>query len=164
MDRTALEYTIEGLESIQPICQRNLFGSELQSNLPLLKAKLKLPVVSMGILYWIRSNFLDPNYYLTTYGALSTPMHIDLLREICSNHPLQHPAILDLLVKTFEMEPELEALAAVRNTRHSPPLSPFLNICAARFEENTFGQHHICYAVRICITSIRDNRTFNSED
>jgi negative elongation factor C/D len=113
VDRSLLSSTIEALEAVQPICQRNSFGSELQAAIPLLKSNLAHPVVSMGLLHWIRSNFTDPSYYTTSYNTLCTPLHLDLLREICARHPLQRPTVLDILVKSFEMEPELDALAAL---------------------------------------------------
>ena len=90
------------------------------------------------MLYWIRTNFLDPTYYTTSYNTLCTPLHLDLLREVCATHALQRHAVLDILVKSFEMEPELEALAAVCEKRERE-IYIYPYELSAGFEEDASG-------------------------
>jgi len=109
-----LDETIKALEVIHPIIQRNSFGSELQANFPILKQYLKYPVVSMGVLYWIRVNVTDADYYISSSHTLCLPIHLKLVRQISLLHPLQRTHILDLLSTMFELKTTgLDALAAL---------------------------------------------------
>jgi len=67
----------------------------------------------MGILQWIRTNLTDPAYYATSINALRTSFYLELLREIGYRHPFQRPAVFQLLRDCFEIDYDLDALAAV---------------------------------------------------
>eukprot|EP01114_Cavostelium_apophysatum_P017848 TRINITY_DN5391_c0_g1_i1.p1 TRINITY_DN5391_c0_g1~~TRINITY_DN5391_c0_g1_i1.p1 ORF type:complete len:603 (+),score=146.86 TRINITY_DN5391_c0_g1_i1:116-1924(+) len=112
-----LKTTLKALEIVQPICQRNSYGSELQASIGDLKENISFPVVAMGILQWIRFNLTDPEYYATSYNTLCVPIHLELLRELSSKHVLLRPQIMDLLSISFEMKTSLDALAALEMKR-----------------------------------------------
>lgn len=107
-----LEPTIRALELCFPVTDRKLC-SDISQQFDLLQGQLQHPVVSMGVLYWIKRNFLDSDYYNTNYNKVTTAFAIDILREVIFLHPQQWPSILDLLVNSFEMDTPLEAVVHV---------------------------------------------------
>ena len=68
----------------------------------------------MGLLYWIRVNWADRDYYTTSFSSFCLAIHLEILREISAKHVLQRPKVLELLTLAFEMDTGLDALAAVR--------------------------------------------------
>ena len=69
-------------------------------------------MVGIGVIRWVESIVMEPSYF-----KLSTehvPVHIAVLDEIASCHPLLHQKVLDLLIKLFESkQDELEILVQV---------------------------------------------------
>ncbi|EFA75412.1 TH1 family protein [Heterostelium album PN500] len=107
-----LNETIRAIDKVQSICQSNPLGSELQNVVPILKEYLELPIISMGILQWIQSNLMNKTN-ISSYNTLCTPVYFEFLREICLKHPLHRQVILRILVNFFELETDLDALAAL---------------------------------------------------
>ncbi|VVD02118.1 unnamed protein product [Leptidea sinapis] len=72
-------------------------------------AKQRFPVVGMGVLVWVEGVVTEPSYFkLCTEHC---PIHLALLDEVASCHPLLHHRLLTLLVKLFESkQEELEIL------------------------------------------------------
>lgn len=79
--------------------------------------QFSIPIIAMGVLTWIRYNFTDPEYYLTSFNTSCIPIHLELLREICDKHPLQRPHIFALLRDAFELETPLDALTSLEMKR-----------------------------------------------
>lgn len=72
----------------------------------------RFPVVSLGIIRWVECTVTEPSYFkLCTEHC---PVHLALLDEVVTCHPLLHPKILRLLVHLFESkQDELEILVQV---------------------------------------------------
>ncbi|KYR01553.1 TH1 family protein [Tieghemostelium lacteum] len=104
-----LDDTIKAIEKVHQICQSNPVGSELQSIIPLLMEYINMPVLSMGILHWIRFNLTD-SVNISTYNTLNSPFYFELLREICLKHSLHRSVILTTLVEHFEFDMGLDSL------------------------------------------------------
>ncbi len=129
--------TLRAVRTVAAICQANAFGSELQAASGDLRCNLVHPVVAMGILQWIRTNLTDPAYCTTTINTLRTPFYLELLREvhpispskiisstdlfnmaffphkISFKHTFLRATVFQLLTDCFEMDYDLDALAAV---------------------------------------------------
>ncbi|EGC30354.1 TH1 family protein [Dictyostelium purpureum] len=102
---------VRAIEVVHSICQSNPLGSELQSAVPLLKEHLDLPIISMGIMQWIKHNLTDTTN-LSSYNTLCVPIYLDFLRDIVIRHPLHRSVVLNILASHFEVEAQdLESLA-----------------------------------------------------
>ena len=74
---------------------------------------LRYPVVSVGIIRWVECTVTEPSYF--KLSTEHTPIHLALLDEVVSSHPLLHNQVLDLLIRLFESkQDELEILVQVR--------------------------------------------------
>lgn len=63
----------------------------------------------MGVLRWVDQTVSDPSYFEKQMDH--TPIHLTLLDEIVSCHPLLHSEVLKLLVGLFENKfPDLDTL------------------------------------------------------
>jgi len=113
LDKELLHPTMNALKMIQPICQGNTFGSELQAAAHDLRTNLSFPVIAMGVLQWIRANLTDPTYYVTSIKTARTPFYLELLRDIAYKHPFQRDAVHRVLQECFKIDYDLDALAAV---------------------------------------------------
>lgn len=70
------------------------------------------PVVSVGVIRWVECRVTEPSYF--KLSTEHTPIHLALLDEVVTCHPLLHNQVLDLLVKLFESkQDELEILVQV---------------------------------------------------
>jgi len=72
----------------------------------------RYPVVSVGVIRWVESEVTEPSYF--KLRTEHTPIHLVLLDEVVSCHPLLHQKVLDLIIKIFESkQDELEILVQV---------------------------------------------------
>ncbi|EDO47251.1 predicted protein [Nematostella vectensis] len=62
----------------------------------------------MGILKWIDCTVSDPSFFKLMTD--STPVHLALLDELITCHPLQHRLVLNLLIRLFESDTPLDTL------------------------------------------------------
>lgn len=98
--------------------------------------------MSVGIVRWVECTVTDASYF-----KLSTehcPLHLALLDEVVTCHPLLHTQVLDLLIRLFESkQDELEILVQV--SRSCKITFCVFNTCVIYFpvrnEENGFGQN-----------------------
>jgi hypothetical protein len=72
--------TMSALKAVQPICQGNTLGSELQAAAHDLRTNLSYPVVAMGIIHWIRTNLTGTRTHsrsssISTRIAVISPTH-----------------------------------------------------------------------------------------
>ncbi|KAK9702311.1 TH1 protein [Popillia japonica] len=96
-------------ETVHKICNINKGSSELMADLSNLYQCLKFPVVSIGVIRWVECTVTEPSYF--KLSTEHTPLHLALLDEVVTLHPLLHTQILDLLVRLFESkQDELEIL------------------------------------------------------
>lgn len=98
---------MHALELIQPICLKNSFSfganaHQAESNeVLLIKKYTEVPVISMGIIHWIRHNMQDAEYF-STLNTQYISLHLQLLKLITFNQPLHRPFVLDTLAKMLE--------------------------------------------------------------
>ncbi|GJQ68196.1 TH1 [Trypoxylus dichotomus] len=108
-NRDELKPTIQAIETVHKICNVNKGSSELMVDLSNLYQCLKFPVVSIGVIRWVECTVTEPSYF--KLSTEHTPLHLALLDEVVTLHPLLHTQILDLLVRLFESkQDELEIL------------------------------------------------------
>lgn len=108
VNRDELNQTLQAIEKVH-----DLIGSEgqiqLLSEIGTLYQCIRFPVVAMGVLKWVDQTVSDPSYFEKQMDH--TPIHLMLLDEIVSCHPLLHSEVLKLLVGLFENKfPDLDTL------------------------------------------------------
>ncbi|GBP11772.1 Negative elongation factor D [Eumeta japonica] len=104
-----LKGTVQAIEKVHAVCCSSASSSELIAELPTLYHCIRYPVVGMGVLVWVECVVTEPSYFkLCTEHC---PLHLALLDEVASCHPLLHHRLLQLLVQLFESpQDELEIL------------------------------------------------------
>ncbi|RZB39808.1 negative elongation factor D [Asbolus verrucosus] len=109
VNRDELQATIHSVETVHNICNINKGSSELMAELAIIYQCLKYPVVSVGIIRWVECTVTEPSYF--KLSTEHTPIHLALLDEVVTCHPLLHNQVLDLLIRLFESkQDELEIL------------------------------------------------------
>ncbi|XP_049850017.1 negative elongation factor D-like [Schistocerca gregaria] len=99
---------------VQAICQKNYFGFELAgSPSDQILEFLPHPVISIGVLHWIRVNISDPDRLATSWNTKSLSTQLAIWREIVATHPLQRFEALQVLISGFETDPSLGPLDAL---------------------------------------------------
>lgn len=69
-------------------------------------------MVAVGIVRWVESTVTEPSYFKLC--TEHTPIHLALLDEVVTCHPLLHNKVLTLLIELFESkQDELEILVQV---------------------------------------------------
>lgn len=108
-NKDELQPTIRAIETVHNICNGNKGSSELIAELSTIYQSLKFPVVSVGIIRWVECTVTEPSYFKLC--TEHTPIHLALLDEVVTSHPLLHNQVLNLLIKLFESkQDELEIL------------------------------------------------------
>jgi negative elongation factor C/D len=110
LNRDELKGTTQAVEKVHSICTISKGSNELIGELSTLYHCIRFPVVSVGIIRWVECVVTDPMFF-----SLSTeycPVHLALIDEVVSCHPLLHQRVLDLFIQLFESHYEsLEILA-----------------------------------------------------
>ncbi|KAG5887037.1 hypothetical protein JTB14_029996 [Gonioctena quinquepunctata] len=108
-NKDELQPTIRAIETVHNICNGNKGSSELIAELSTIYQSLKFPVVSIGIIRWVECTVTEPSYFKLC--TEHTPIHLALIDEVVTLHPLLHNQVLDLLIRLFESkQDELEIL------------------------------------------------------
>ncbi|CAG9854117.1 unnamed protein product [Phyllotreta striolata] len=108
-NKDELQPTVRAVETVHNICNGNKGSSELIAELSTLYQSLKFPVVSVGIIRWVECTVTESSYFKLC--TEHTPIHLALLDEVVTLHPLLHNQVLTLLVTLFESkQDELEIL------------------------------------------------------
>ncbi|CAH1284888.1 unnamed protein product [Diabrotica balteata] len=108
-NKDELQPTIRAVETVHSICNGNKGSSELIAELSIIYQSLKFPVVSIGIIRWVECTVTEPSYF--KLSTEHTPIHLALLDEVVTLHPLLHNQVLNLLITLFESkQDELEIL------------------------------------------------------
>ncbi|GLV33783.1 TH1 [Carabus blaptoides fortunei] len=109
INKEELKPTMQAIETVHSICNVNKGSSELIADIATLYQCMRFSVVSVGVVRWVKCTVTEASYF-----KLSTehcPIHLALLDEVVTCHPLLHPAVLELLVQLFESkQDELEIL------------------------------------------------------
>lgn len=113
INKDELSATIHAIETVHNICNTKKGSSELLAEVGTIYRCLKYPVVSVGIIRWVECTVTEPSYF--KLSTEHTPIHLALLDEVVTCHPLLHNQVLDLLIRLFESkQDELEILVQVR--------------------------------------------------
>lgn len=104
--RDELKQTISAIERVSVICTEKKMGSnELLAELNTLYNCIKIsPVVSLGIVQWVKYTVMEKNYF--QLATEHTPLHLALLDEVSASHSTLHSKVLDLLIHLFESPAE----------------------------------------------------------
>ncbi|XP_005104209.1 negative elongation factor D [Aplysia californica] len=100
LNKEELKSTSQAIEKTHSLICRHKGSSELIAEVTTLFTCIKFPVVGMGILHWVDVTVSEPNFF--KLNTDHTPLHLVLVDEIVSNHPLLHQKALELLVRLFE--------------------------------------------------------------
>lgn len=112
----ALDDIIKSLKVMQEICHDNPFGFELKGLSEKIIQHMQYPVVSMGLLYWIRLNLTGQDLLTSTYNTKSHVTLFGLLREIAFINPTQRSEVLDTLVDAFHGKVNMDPIQEVCNS------------------------------------------------
>ena len=104
VNREHLAYTSSALDKVATICLERKGSLELLSEVNTLYQYIKIPVVAMGILVWVKYTVSEPSYFKLTTDH--TPIHLALLDEISIHHNTLHEKVLELLIQLMVIEPE----------------------------------------------------------
>lgn len=110
LNKDELKATSQAIEKVHSICNINKGSAELIAELnTLYQCISRFPVVSVGVVRWVESTVTEPSYFKLC--TEHTPIHLALLDEVVTCHPLLHPKVLQLLIQLFESkQDELEIL------------------------------------------------------
>ncbi|KAK7114702.1 negative elongation factor D-like [Littorina saxatilis] len=100
VNKEELKQTAQALDKTQSLCQHHRGASDLIADVGTLFGCLKFPVCAMGVLRWVDHTVSEPSYF--KLNTDHTPLHLVLVDEIGTNHPLLHTKALDLLIRLFE--------------------------------------------------------------
>lgn len=100
INKEELKQTAQALEKTHSLCQHHRGASDLIADVGKLFTCLKFPVCAMGVLRWVDHTVSEPSYF--KLNTDHTPLHLVLVDEIGTNHPLLHGKALDLLIRLFE--------------------------------------------------------------
>lgn len=108
-NKEELKSTIQAIETVHTICNINKGSSELIAEIATLYQCMRYPVVSVGVVRWVEYTVTEPSYF--KLNIEHCPIHLAMLDEVVTCHPLLHPKVLELLVQLFESkQDELEIL------------------------------------------------------
>jgi len=112
INKDELKGTMQALEKVHSICSVTKANMELLAELDTLYKCIKFAVVSLGVIKWVENIVCEPNYF--SLNSDYCPIHLALLDEVVSNHPLLHSTVLKLYITLFEGSyGEMEILAAL---------------------------------------------------
>jgi len=112
INKDEVKGTMQALEKVHSICSSAKGNMELLAELDTLYKCIKFAVVSLGIIKWVENIVCEPNYF--SLNSDYCPIHLALLDEVVSNHPLLHNTVLKLFTTLFEGSyGEMEILAAL---------------------------------------------------
>lgn len=100
LNKEELNSTIQAIEKVNLICNEKKGSFELLAELKSLYSCIRYPVVSLGIIQWVKITVKEKSYF--QLSTEHTPLHLALLDEIVNVHPPLHLKVLDLLTELFE--------------------------------------------------------------
>lgn len=109
LNKDDLKSTRQAIERVHTVCSREIgVASQASSEISMLYQCARFPAVAMGILKWVDYTLSEPSFFKLMTD--STPLHLALLDEISTCHPLQHSQVLSLLIRIFESPTHLDTL------------------------------------------------------
>lgn len=109
LNKEELKATTLAIDKVHNICCTGKGSTELIADLSTLYNCIRFPVVAIGIVRWVECIVTEPSYF--KLSTEHTPIHLALLDEVVTNHPLLHHTVLSLFIQLFESkQDELEIL------------------------------------------------------
>lgn len=114
-DQTKLKETHLAIETISSLCKQSKprLGKEFRLLGKEFDKYLCIPVISIGVLRYIRSSFEERSYYTSTSFPSSKLIFYYLLRRICLLHPLHQSSVFEFYVSIFQANLEIDAATTV---------------------------------------------------
>jgi len=110
LNRDELKGTTQAVEKVHSICTSSKGSTELIAELSTLYHCIRFPVVSVGVIRWVECEVSDPAFF--SLRTEYCPVHLALIDEVVTCHPLLHQRVLELFIQLFEAHYEsLEILA-----------------------------------------------------
>ncbi len=110
LNKDELKGTTQAVEKVHSICSSSKGSAELIAELSTLYQCIRFPVVSVGVIRWVECVVSDPMFF--SLSTESCPVHLALIDEVVSCHPLLHERVLQLFKNLFEAHyDQLEILA-----------------------------------------------------
>ena len=155
---TELKDTIQALENaVTTLKETSLHASALS----VLYETLKFPVVSQGILFWLRSLVCDPSFF-SAFNSNIVPAHLALMEQIATHHELLHPSVFSLLKDMFDVQYNVDPLLVLDLRRmlldrllyllslgYALPVMQFV-LERVRSNDLTLTIHFVSQALAIC--------------
>ncbi|KAG8259776.1 beta ketoadipyl CoA thiolase, th1 [Homalodisca vitripennis] len=109
LNKDELKMTMQAVEKVHTICSTTKGSTELIAELNTLYHCIRYPVVSVGVVRWVECTVTEPSYFKLC--TEHTPIHLAVLDEVVTCHPLLHHKVLQLFIQLFESkQDELEIL------------------------------------------------------
>uniref|UniRef100_A0A1B6LG52 Negative elongation factor D n=1 Tax=Graphocephala atropunctata TaxID=36148 RepID=A0A1B6LG52_9HEMI len=109
LNKEELKMTMQAVEKVHTICSTTKGSTELIAELNTLYHCIRYPVVSVGVVRWVECTVTEPSYFKLC--TEHTPIHLAVLDEVVTCHPLLHHKVLQLFIQLFESkQDELEIL------------------------------------------------------
>ena len=110
INKDEVKGTMQALEKVHAIIMSCKGSMDLLAELDTLYKCCKFAVVSVGVIRWVQTVVSQHNYF--SLNSDYCPIHLALLDEVVSNHPLLHNSVLELYMELFEGSyGEMEILA-----------------------------------------------------
>jgi len=110
INKEEVKGTTQALEKVHAIIGSCKGSMDLLAELDTLYKCCKFAVVSVGVIRWVQTIVSQHNYF--SLNSDYCPIHLALLDEVVSNHPLLHNSVLELYMDLFEGSyGEMEILA-----------------------------------------------------
>jgi len=100
INKDEVKGTMQALEKVHAIISVAKGSMELLAELDTLYKCCKFAVVSVGVIRWVQTIVCQHNYF--SLNSDYCPIHLALLDEVVSNHPLLHSSVLGLYMDLFE--------------------------------------------------------------
>uniref|UniRef100_A0A2P2I5S3 Negative elongation factor D-like n=1 Tax=Hirondellea gigas TaxID=1518452 RepID=A0A2P2I5S3_9CRUS len=100
--RDDLKQTQQAIEKVHSICLGGRSVMELTAEIQTIYSCLRFPVVSVGVVRWVDCVVKEATFFKLC--TETTPIHLALLDEVVTLHPLLHSPILQLIIELFESE------------------------------------------------------------
>ena len=110
INKDEVKGTMQALEKVHAVIGSCKGSMDLLAELDTLYKCCKFAAVSVGVIRWVKTIVCQHNYF--SLNSDYCPIHLALLDEVVSNHPLLHNSVLELYMELFEGSyGEMEILA-----------------------------------------------------
>ena len=104
LDQSVTQPIVATLKEAEIVVRANPFGFELQASILRIRGLTETPVVAKAMMYWIRNNLADKDYYANNFSKTQVPIHLILLEEIAVLHPLLREDVFAVFVVQLDQD------------------------------------------------------------